>query len=79
MPEASSPPIDFFSSLLARLSSHVEMETLVRQAGSFQRPHGVRSGTALLWLAWLGVPAATPHQRDFRRRPTFLGGARIIP
>jgi hypothetical protein len=63
MLEASPPPIDHFPAFLARLPSHVDLEALARQARSFQRPRGVRSGTDLLRLALAWGPGGYSMQR----------------
>jgi len=63
MHEASAPAIDHFPAFLARLPSHVDLEALARQAGSFQRSRGVRSGTDLLRLALAWGPGGYSMQR----------------
>jgi hypothetical protein len=73
MLEASPPPIDHFPAFLARLPAHVDLEALARQAGSFQRPRGVRSGTDLLRLALAWGPGGYSLQRV----ATWAGERRI--
>jgi DDE family transposase len=63
MLEASPPLIDHFPAFLARLPSHVDLEALARQTGSFRRPRGVRSGTDLLRLALAWGPGGYSMQR----------------
>jgi hypothetical protein len=63
MHDASPPAIDHFPAFLARIPSHIDLEALARQAGSFQRPRGVRSGTDLLRLALAWGPGGYSMQR----------------
>jgi hypothetical protein len=63
MLEASRHLIDHFPAFLARLPSHLDLETLARSAGSFQRPRGVRSATDLLRLALAWGPGGYSMQR----------------
>jgi hypothetical protein len=63
MPEASLPAIDHFPAFLARLPSHVDLESLARETGSFQRPRGVRTATDLLRLALAWGPGGYSMQR----------------
>jgi Transposase DDE domain len=63
MLKASPPPIDHFPAFLARLPSHIDLETLARAAKAFQRPRGVRSGTDLLRLALAWGPGGYSMQR----------------
>lgn len=63
MHDAPPPAIDHFPALLARIPSHIDLEALARQAGSFQRPRGVRSGTDLLRLALAWGPGGYSMQR----------------
>jgi len=51
MLHASSLPIDHFPAVLARIPSHIDLESLGREVKAFQRPRGVRSATDLLRLA----------------------------
>jgi hypothetical protein len=63
MLKASTPPIDHFPALLAPIPSYVDLEALAREAGSFLRPRGVRSGTDLLRLALGRGPGGYCMQR----------------
>jgi hypothetical protein len=60
---ASPPPIDHFPAFLARIPSHLDLEALARDAGSFQRPRGVRTATDLLRLALAWGPGGYSLQR----------------
>jgi hypothetical protein len=51
MLDASSPPIDHFPALLARIPPDIDLEALARAVKAFQRPRGVRSAADLLRLA----------------------------
>lgn len=55
--------MDHFPALLARIPSHIDLEALARQTGSFRRPRGVRSGTDLLRLALAWGPGGYSMQR----------------
>jgi hypothetical protein len=63
MLEASPPPIDHFPAFLARIPSHIDLESLARETKAFRRPRGVRSGTDLLRLALAWGPGGYSMQR----------------
>jgi hypothetical protein len=63
MLEASSPLIDHFPALLARIPSHIDLEALARKGKAFRRPRGVRSATDLLRLALAWGPGGYSMQR----------------
>jgi hypothetical protein len=62
MLEASSPTIDHFPAFLARIPSHIDLESLAREVKAFQRPRGVRSATDLLRLALAWGPGGYSMQ-----------------
>ncbi len=63
MLDASSRPIDEFSSLLARLPAHVDLDALGRLTKGFLRPRGVRSARDLFRLALAWGPGGYSMQR----------------
>lgn len=63
MLEASPLPIDHFPAVLARIPSHINLESLAREVKAFQRPRGVRSATDLLRLALAWGPGGYSMQR----------------
>jgi hypothetical protein len=62
MLQTSSPTVDQFESVLARLPPDLDLESLARETKALQRRRGLRSGSALLRLAiaW----SCTGHSRQ---------------
>ena len=63
MLDASPSPIDHFPAFLARIPSHIDLESLARQSKAFQRARGVRSGIDLMRLALAWGPGGYSMQR----------------